>query len=155
MRHRHPPAALAWTPAPADAHPGDGDEPRAGSRIVAASGIVFDLPVGVRTTPRFAEPLAAWLDPGLLLAGVDLPPDTAGLLEVNGAFVEALLVGANHELARELLWRGVPARSPGHVAHPVLRVRGHHAAGRPATGGGVGPPPTTSAATSRSASRSC
>ena len=37
----------------------------------------------------------------------NLPPDTAGMLEVNGPFVEALLVGANHELARELLWRGV------------------------------------------------
>ncbi len=75
---------------------------------MVTGGIVFDLPVGMRTTPRFAQPLAAWLEPGLLLAGVDLPPDTAGLLEVNGAFVEALLVGANHELARELLWRGVP-----------------------------------------------
>jgi hypothetical protein len=29
-------------------------------------------------------------------------------LEINSAFVEAVLVGGNHELARELLWRGVP-----------------------------------------------
>jgi hypothetical protein len=42
------------------------------------------------------------------MAGVNNPPDTAGLLEVNSPFVEALMVGANHELARELAWRGVP-----------------------------------------------
>jgi hypothetical protein len=59
-------------------------------------------------TPRFQQALSAWLDPAFLMAGVNLPPDTAGLLEVNAPFVEALMVGANHELARELAWRGVP-----------------------------------------------
>ena len=101
------PVAFAWTPPPPPP-PAATAATRAEARLVLAEGIRFDLPVGVRTTPRFAEPLGAWLDPGLLLAGVDLPPDTAGMLEVNGPFVEALLVGANHELARELLWRGVP-----------------------------------------------
>jgi hypothetical protein len=67
---------------------------RSGSAIVA--------------TPRFQQALAEWLDPAYLMAGVNIPPDTAGLLEVNSAFVEALMVGANHELARELAWRGVP-----------------------------------------------
>jgi hypothetical protein len=67
---------------------------RSGSRIVA--------------TPRFQQPLAEWLDPAYLMAGVNIPPDAAGLLEVNSPFVEALMVGANHELARELVWRGVP-----------------------------------------------
>lgn len=67
---------------------------RSGSSIVA--------------TPRFQEALSAWLDPAFLMAGVNLPPDTAGLLEVNAPFIEALMVGANHELARELAWRGVP-----------------------------------------------
>jgi hypothetical protein len=69
------------------------------ARILGGSGVV--------TTPRFTEPLAAWLDPAYLMAGVNIPPDTAGLLEVNAPFVEALLVGANHELARELIWRGI------------------------------------------------
>jgi hypothetical protein len=59
-------------------------------------------------TPRFQQALAEWLDPAYLMAGVKIPPDTAGLLEVNSQFVEAVLVGANHELARELIWRGVP-----------------------------------------------
>ncbi len=101
------PHALSWTPPPPTPTPATATS-RARARLVVTGGIVFDLPVGMRTTPRFAQPLAAWLEPGLLLAGVDLPPDTAGLLEVNAGFVEALLVGANHELARELLWRGVP-----------------------------------------------
>lgn len=71
-----------------------------GARVRAGSGVV--------ATPRFTQPLSAWLDPAFLLAGVDIPPDSAGLLAVNAGFVESLLVGANHELARELLWRGVP-----------------------------------------------
>src|SRR5262249_5838181 len=47
-------------------------------------------------TPRFQQALAEWLDPAYLMAGVNIPPDTAGLLEVNAPFVEALMVGANH-----------------------------------------------------------
>ena len=73
---------------------GDVGRMRGGSSIVA--------------TPRFQQALAEWLDPAFLMAGVNLPPDTAGLLDVNAPFVEALMVGANHELARELAWRGVP-----------------------------------------------
>ena len=101
------PSAIAWTPPPPPP-PAATAVTRAQARLVVAPGVRLDLPVGLRTTPRFAQPLGGWLDPALLLAGVDLPPDTAGLLEVNAGFVEALLVGANHELARELLWRGVP-----------------------------------------------
>lgn len=102
-----PPTAFNWTPPPPTPVAATAAM-RARSRLVLADGIRVDLPVGMRTTPRFTQPLAAWLDPALLLAGVDLPPDTAGLLEVNAPFVESVLVGANHELARELLWRGVP-----------------------------------------------
>ncbi|MFZ4573786.1 MAG: hypothetical protein ACOYN0_05270 [Phycisphaerales bacterium] len=64
--------------------------------------------VGVVATPRFTQALGAWLDPQFLMAGVDVPPDTVGLLSVHTEFVESLMVGANHELARELLWRGIP-----------------------------------------------
>jgi hypothetical protein len=62
----------------------------------------------ILATPRFQQALADWLDPAYLMAGVNIPPDTAGLLEVNSQFIESLLVGANHELSRELMWRGVP-----------------------------------------------
>ena len=100
------PKALAW-PVPATSSPAATATQRFGTRVALGDGARLGG-TGVVATPRFTQPLAAWLDPSFLLAGVDIPPDTAGLLEVNGPFVEALLVGANHELARELLWRGVP-----------------------------------------------
>ncbi len=62
--------------------------------------------------PRFGTPMARslaelgqqWLLPGL--GGV--PANTALALRTNGAFVEAFLVGLNHELGRELAWREFP-----------------------------------------------
>lgn len=49
------------------------------------------------------------LDPELLVPGIgDFPPDSVRLLEANGDFIAALLVGANHEMGRELRWRGFP-----------------------------------------------
>jgi hypothetical protein len=45
-----------------------------------------------------------------LLPGADgVPPDTVSLLRGTPAFVEAFMVGLNHEMARELLWRELPA----------------------------------------------
>jgi hypothetical protein len=38
----------------------------------------------------------------------DVEANTVGLVEVNRRFVEAALVGANHEMARELAWRLYP-----------------------------------------------
>jgi hypothetical protein len=50
------------------------------------------------------------LSPELLLPGVDLFPNNAvRIVETNPAFVAAFLAGANHEMARELLWREYPA----------------------------------------------
>ena len=37
----------------------------------------------------------------------------ATLLQTNSRFVEAYLVGLNHEMARELLWRGYPTDQRG------------------------------------------
>jgi hypothetical protein len=62
--------------------------------------------------PRFDAPMSRslvelgqhWLLPGL--DGV--PADTALGLRTNGEFVEAFMVGLNHELGRELLWREYP-----------------------------------------------
>jgi len=42
-----------------------------------------------------------------------LPPNTITLLETNQEFIEAFLVGLNHELARELLWREYPTDQRG------------------------------------------
>ncbi|MBK9435840.1 MAG: hypothetical protein IPN52_12300 [Micrococcales bacterium] len=46
-----------------------------------------------------------------LVPGVgDIPDESVGLLETNPRYVESLLVGANHELSREFLWREYPAQ---------------------------------------------
>jgi hypothetical protein len=42
-----------------------------------------------------------------------LPPNSITLLETNQQFIEAFLVGLNHELARELLWREYPTDQRG------------------------------------------
>jgi hypothetical protein len=70
------------------------------------------LPASMTADPTFPEPLyesLRRLDPEFLLPGVGVvPDDTVGLLQVNAAFVEAFLLGANHELGREFIWREYP-----------------------------------------------
>ena len=67
----------------------------------------------VMVAPRFDHPMYEaldrydrnWLVPGI---GLIKEPDLATLLATNARFVEAFLVGLNHEFARELLWREYP-----------------------------------------------
>lgn len=42
-----------------------------------------------------------------------IPPDTVTLLDTDQEFIEAFMVGLNHELARELLWREYPTDQRG------------------------------------------
>jgi hypothetical protein len=42
-----------------------------------------------------------------------VPPNSITLLETNQQFIEAYLVGLNHEMARELLWREYPTDQRG------------------------------------------
>jgi hypothetical protein len=67
---------------------------------------------GAAFTPRFPQPLApalADLGQDLLLPGLEgVPPNTVVPLRTNSPFVEAVLVGFNAELGRELLWREFP-----------------------------------------------
>lgn len=72
-------------------------------------------PAGLATlvaAPSFPQAMAEQLcalAPDRLLPGLaHVPPDTAALLDPNPQFVEAYMAGLNHELSRELLWRGVP-----------------------------------------------
>jgi hypothetical protein len=59
------------------------------------------------------EYLAA-LDPERFLPGVgSIPDDAITLLKTNPRFVEALLVGLNDEMNRELLWREFPTDQRG------------------------------------------
>lgn len=67
--------------------------------------------------PTFEEPLSkhlAKMDPQYILPNIDqIPPNTAALLKANARFIRAVLVGANHEMGAELLWREYPTDQRG------------------------------------------
>jgi hypothetical protein len=71
----------------------------------------------VLAAPDFPEPLYVPLrdlSTDLLVPNLGLiPRNTVSLLETNRTFVEAFMVGANHEMARELLWREYPTDQRG------------------------------------------
>ena len=72
-----------------------------------------ELPTRVATGPEIDEALV-WslveLSPELVLPGVErFPVNSVHVVETNPEFVAAFLAGANHEMARELLWREYPA----------------------------------------------
>ncbi len=71
----------------------------------------------VLASPDFPAPMykelaklsQEWMLPGLQ----HIPPNTLTLLESNNPFIEAFMVGLNHEMSRELLWRGYPTDQRG------------------------------------------
>jgi hypothetical protein len=66
---------------------------------------VFDQPMYV--------PLKV-LSEAYVLPGVELiEPETVGVLETNHRFIEAYMVGLNHEMARQLLWHRFPTDQRG------------------------------------------
>jgi len=71
----------------------------------------------VMTWPEFPQPMGDVLrdlSQDWLLPGLDkVPRNCATVLETNPRFVEAYLVGLNHEMSRELLWRGFPTDRRG------------------------------------------
>ncbi len=71
----------------------------------------------IMDAPVFPQPMYEALrdiSQDYLLPGVqNVPQNTIGLLEANQRFVEAYLVGLNHEMARELLWREYPTDQRG------------------------------------------
>jgi hypothetical protein len=72
------------------------------------------VPADVFITFQIDDPLyrlLVRLDPEFLMPGVgELADESVGLAAVNQSFIEAFLVGANTELARELVWREYPAK---------------------------------------------
>jgi hypothetical protein len=50
--------------------------------------------------------------------------NTVTLLEVNWRFIESFMVGLNHEMARELLWRGYPTDQRGSCFRQFWDIRG-------------------------------
>jgi hypothetical protein len=71
----------------------------------------------VLAAPDFPAPMyreVAELAPDLLLPGVNrMALNSVTALGSNPWFVQAFLVGLNHEIARELLWRGYPTDQRG------------------------------------------
>jgi hypothetical protein len=104
-----PPAVLTRVDLPADWDPEDPIEP-----IMAAP----EFP-----TPMY-EPLGRFAKE-LFFPGVDeIEPNSAMLLETNPPFIEAYMVGLNHELGRELLWRSYPTDQRGTYFQQFWDVRG-------------------------------
>jgi hypothetical protein len=61
----------------------------------------------------------------LLLPNLKLiPPNTISLLETNQKFIESYLVGLNHEMGRELLWREYPTDQRGSYFRQFWDVQG-------------------------------
>ena len=71
----------------------------------------------VMAYPQLPFPLSRKLEvlaPEVFLPGVGvLPTDFIMAVQTNPRFVEALMLGANHEMAREMLWQGLPTDQRG------------------------------------------
>jgi len=71
----------------------------------------------VMAFPHLRMPLSRKLEaiaPDVFLPGVGvLPQDFIMAVKTNPRFVEALMLGANHEMGREMLWQGLPTDQRG------------------------------------------
>jgi hypothetical protein len=71
----------------------------------------------IMATPRIDTPVARdliALSPDLLMPGVAaLPVEAVTAVPANARFIEAVMIGVNHEMARELLWREYPTDQRG------------------------------------------
>ena len=85
--------------------------------LIQAPGWKSDELDFVLAAPDFPAPMykalteqsQEWLLPGL----ERVPPNTLTLFESNARFIEAFMVGLNHEMSRELLWRDYPTDQRG------------------------------------------
>ncbi|MHA6323760.1 hypothetical protein [Roseivivax sp. CAU 1753] len=90
---------------------------KAAFRVAGRSAAETEKGGIVYRAPRLPVPLVDYMiarDPSALMAGVrDMPDNTVAFFEENRAFVEALMLGANHEMNEELRWRGFPTDMMG------------------------------------------
>jgi hypothetical protein len=100
---------------------------RLGAMLTAGKNNLFtQTPTGIVVAPAQDRIMAApeitapvyeylaRLDPERFLPGVgEIPDEAITLLETNTRFIEALLVGLNTEMNRELLWRAFPTDQRG------------------------------------------
>jgi len=87
-----------------------------------------DLLEPIMATPEFTTPMYAPLrdiSQELLLPGLNQVEDnTVAILRPNPRFIEAYMVGLNHEFARELLWRDYPTDQRGSYFRQFWDTRG-------------------------------
>jgi hypothetical protein len=108
-------------------------------KVIAGVGRRDDLDP-VMASPAFNDPM--WkalsdLGPAWMLPGLEkVPPDTATLVQTNPGFVAAHLVGLNHEMMRELLWREYPTDQRG---TPFARFWGRQPSGPGDAGADIKP----------------
>lgn len=71
----------------------------------------------VQFAPTFPQPMYEPLRdtfPDMMFPGMhQVPANSIAILETNPSFIEAYMVGLNHEMSRELLWRGFPTDQRG------------------------------------------
>jgi hypothetical protein len=68
------------------------------------------------------------VDREMLLPGIErIVADSVGILIGNPRFIEAYMVGLNHEISRELLWRGLPTDLAATFADRFWDIRGRAA----------------------------
>jgi hypothetical protein len=98
----------------------------------------------IAAAPSFPQPMYAPLRdlaPDLVIPGVaQLPDNKIAILETNPRFIEAYMAGLNHEMARELLWRGYPTDQRGTYFRSFWDSSGRPAAFSTAAGLGDIPP---------------
>ena len=49
-----------------------------------------------------------------------MPPNSVTLVQPNSRFIEAFMIGLNHEMGRELLWREYPTDRRGSYFRVLL-----------------------------------
>jgi hypothetical protein len=82
----------------------------------------------IMAAPEFPQPMyepLAEISQDWLLPGLErVSPDTVALLATNRQFVEAYMIGLNHEMARELLWNEYPTDQRGSYFRQFWDPRG-------------------------------
>ena len=83
----------------------------------------------IMAAPSFPQPMylpLRDLNQSYLLPGAGLiPPDSLGAVVANHTFIEAYMVGLNHEMARQLLWNGYPTDQRGSYFRQFWDVAGY------------------------------
>ena len=95
----------------------------ASHRVVRINGSGQSVAVSslnqIMATPKIEYPMSILLyeySPDLLVPGINsIPQNSVSTLGIDQRYVEAYMLGLNHEMMRELLWRGYPTDLRGTV----------------------------------------